>query len=762
MFGTLRIGRVLSVAVTALLLLAMPARGSAACAGDCNGDGEVTVNELVLMVSIALGTSPVSACENGDTDGNGEVTVNEIIAGVNIALGECVATTPTPTASPTVTPTFVPGTCGDPAVQAEEPLCALDQQTVPCDFLIEEHCLLPFPSSTFLRADETTETGLRVNYPREGMPINRRGVRVDPTEWNTLDGFSPGPVIQALFPEGVDMTASGAPPITDMAQSLDEDSPTVLLEAETGERVLHFAELDLSIHDNGVPPPDKQIFIIRPGIRLKEATRYIVAIRHLTDTQGTAIAPRRAFQILRDNLETPVDTINARREHFEDIFAKLEGAGVTRQDLLLAWDFVTASSESLTGRALSMRDQGLAANGPGAPPFEVTSVQGTLEAPYSDRIFRRIRGRYTVPLFMTNAQPPARYVLDENGMPVQNGTTTAPFTVTIPRLLVSGEGAPSQGRPVVYGHGLLGSGEGEVTAGNLQTLQSKYGFVLAATDWIGLSSADVPNVLRIIADISNFRELPDRLQQAFLNFILLGRLLNDPVNGFSSHEAFQLDGVPLIDTQELYYYGISQGGIEGGAYLALSPDTKRGVLGVGAANYSTMLQRSIDFAQYQIIFDQNYRDTFDRQLLFPLIQQLWDRGEPNGYTSRLLENPLPGTPAKKVIMQIGRHDSQVPDVASEIQARSLGIPAPAPSAWPRVQIPEVETPYDGSAFVVYDVGGTAAPLTNNPPTFENGVHEAVRRLDAAQAQIDAFLRPDGVVENFCDGPCVFTDVPGVQ
>ena len=64
--------------------------------------------------------------------------------------------------------------------------------------------------------------------------------------------------------------------------------------------------------------------------------------------------------------------------------------------------------------------------------------------------------------------------------------------------------------------------------------------------------------------------------------------------------------------------------------------------------------------------------------------------------------------------------------------------------------------------MIYDVNGTVPPLTNTPPETENGVHEAVRRLDAARRQIDAFLRPDGLVENFCDGPCFFRDVPGVE
>jgi hypothetical protein len=664
----------------------------------------------------------------------------------------------TPTAAPpTVTPTatateFVPGTCGDPAVQATEPLCALDSAPFTCDFLIEEKCLLPYPSSAFLVPDATTPTGLRLNYSLNAMPETTSHRHIDPTEWNTLDGFSPGPQILALFPQGVDLIASHVAPITDIARSLDNDSPTVIINAATGERVVHFVELDA--HATG---PATQAFIIRPEVRLPEATRYIVAIRGLVDPSGQPIPARRAFQILRDGLETPVNAINARRSHFEDIFTTLESAGVAREDLILAWDFVTASTQSLTSRALSLRDQGLTANGPGAPPFTVTSV----EDDYSEHIFRRVRGTFTVPLFMTKDAPGAVYSLDANGVPKQNGTASAPFTIIIPRSAVNGT-SPQPGRPLVYGHGLLGSGDGEITAGHLQQLADRFDFIVGATDWIGLSESDVVTVLKITTELSNFRQIPDRLQQSFLNFILLGRLMT-AANGLNSDPAFQFNGVPIIDPQELYYYGNSQGGIEGGAYLALAPDTIRGVLGVGAMNYSILLQRSIDGVQYEFSINQHYIDEIDRAILYPLIQQLWDRGEPQGYVSHLVSDPLPGTPAKKILMQMGLHDWQVSNLASEIEARSLGIPNLAPSALPLFDVPEMAAPFDGSAFVPYDVGGLPEPLTNIPPGTgdDNGVHEAVRRLDAAQQQIDAFLRPDGTVQNFCDGPCVFQNVPGV-
>lgn len=63
-----------------------------ACSGDCDGSGDIAVNELVLMVNIALGEAPLAACMGGDTDGSGDLGVNEIIAAVNNALAGCPTT----------------------------------------------------------------------------------------------------------------------------------------------------------------------------------------------------------------------------------------------------------------------------------------------------------------------------------------------------------------------------------------------------------------------------------------------------------------------------------------------------------------------------------------------------------------------------------------------------------------------------------------------------------------------------------------------
>ena len=59
------------------------------CAGDCNGNGSVAVNELVAGVNIALGSAAVDVCSACDTNGNGSVSVNELIAAVRRALDGC-------------------------------------------------------------------------------------------------------------------------------------------------------------------------------------------------------------------------------------------------------------------------------------------------------------------------------------------------------------------------------------------------------------------------------------------------------------------------------------------------------------------------------------------------------------------------------------------------------------------------------------------------------------------------------------------------
>jgi len=61
----------------------------ATCAGDCDGDGSVTVNELIKGVNIALGTLATDQCPSMDVDGDGNITIDELLKAVNAALVGC-------------------------------------------------------------------------------------------------------------------------------------------------------------------------------------------------------------------------------------------------------------------------------------------------------------------------------------------------------------------------------------------------------------------------------------------------------------------------------------------------------------------------------------------------------------------------------------------------------------------------------------------------------------------------------------------------
>ena len=65
------------------------AAGSVACAGDCDGNGEVSVDELITMVSIALGERELPDCKAGDRNDDGAIQVDEIISAVSRALEGC-------------------------------------------------------------------------------------------------------------------------------------------------------------------------------------------------------------------------------------------------------------------------------------------------------------------------------------------------------------------------------------------------------------------------------------------------------------------------------------------------------------------------------------------------------------------------------------------------------------------------------------------------------------------------------------------------
>ena len=59
------------------------------CPGDCNYDRSVTIDELLEGIGVALETTSLATCIDADTNGDGMVTVDELVATAQAALHGC-------------------------------------------------------------------------------------------------------------------------------------------------------------------------------------------------------------------------------------------------------------------------------------------------------------------------------------------------------------------------------------------------------------------------------------------------------------------------------------------------------------------------------------------------------------------------------------------------------------------------------------------------------------------------------------------------
>ena len=691
-------------------------------------------------------------------------------------------------------------------------------QTVPvpttlgCDPLDPEICLFPFPNDLFTVPDASTDTGRRISFhplamPRNGADVTAggEGKPIDPTEWNRNDGFSPGSTVLTIVPEidlhatwGTQGRAHGEVPpnepgyfdhrdhIADIGLYRKKSAPMVIINAVTGKRHPFWSELDTHPH---AALAGRQALILRPARNLEEGTRYVVALRNLRSPDGSAIAPRPEFAAYRDGSGADPN----RQAHLDTkVFRVLKKAGISRDSLYLAWDFTVASERNLAERILHMRDDAFGRilgdtdlsdrrTQGSSPEFVVDGVEDRTDTWRDSRgversqQLRRVHGRVTVPNYLDRIQQTEGHVkpndlpydapvpgsrlldLDLDGLPDQNPVEPfvhVPFLCDVP---LNGE----RNYPVLYGHGLLGD-RGQV--GDLKSPRRDGPFMGCAVDWWGMSTPDIPTVAAIIADMSSFPSLPDRAQQGFLNFLFLGRALVH-ADGLVTDPAFQQDGEELIFVSRgkkrrphLFYDGNSQGGIMGGSLIAVSPDVRRGILGVTGMNYSTLLHRSIDWEDlYAIPFYELYRDPAERVLAFALIQMLWDRGETNGFAHHLTDDPLENTPRHQVMLQIAWSDHQVANVSAEVLANTIGAPIllrglPKGRHWERKPYfaDTAKYPEKGSTLVYWDSGNAAPPNGNIPPTHNGDPHSHPRNEPASSWQEAQFLLTGWMV-NVCGG-----------
>lgn len=629
--------------------------------------------------------------------------------------------------------------CGDDT-ESQTPLAPLDIPADPdCDPLVPEVCGMPFPSSKWLVPDPSRKTGYTLTFGATTLPANNKGVHVDPAPYLRLDGFGVGAPAIAYF---ADLDGANLPGEEKIAETLSATSPVMMFEEQNGAlvRIPCFAEIDIRASQS-----DQRSLIVRPAVLLREGTRYVVALRGLMRTDGTPVPPSDAFIALRDGRAagTPVED---RAAHFDEMLGALETAGVPRKDLVLAWDWVTASHEALHGPLLHMRDEAFANLGSASPAFTITSLTTYTEEENPDVAYE-VLGTvavpdYTVPTPIGAAR--TGYILNwkEDGLPQVSGTYQAEFRARVPRTAL--DGTPHG--VMMHGHGLNGTHAqiGE----DWDAIAAREKVVVVGANMIGMSSEDVPGILEMIGDFSKFPVLADRLHQGVLDHAFLMRGMKV---GFDDVPQIAATGL-VIDPTRLFYEGISQGGIFGATHVAMSLDVTRGHLGVPGNNYSTLLQRSVDFSPFFALVALTYPDARDQQLLLAAVQGLWDRTDPVSHYRHISVDPHPNTPPHQVLLASAKADWQVSNLTNEMLTRSdvgvalmpgygRDVPLATPTPYPHV----------GSGLVNYDFGNPWPPPGNVPPEDDVGDPHGKPRKLAHQSQQMFHFFDTGEIIDVCGG-----------
>ncbi|HVA29968.1 MAG TPA: Ig-like domain-containing protein [Gaiellaceae bacterium] len=237
------------------------------------------------------------------------------------------------------------------------------------------------------------------------------------------------------------------------------------------------------------------------------------------------------------------------------------------------------------------------------------------------------------------------------------------------------------------------------------------------------------------------------------------------------------DGVPDLNASKITYFGQSFGGIYGTTFMAVEPDVHAGVVNVPGGSISEIARLSPAFrplvglallSRVPSLYNNPVPDPFvtnfneDMPLSGQSIevdtvpgadaiqnyidQQIWAQApaDPVAFASHIRMQPLPGVPAKSIIVQFAKGDETVPNPTASALIRAGGLE-------------------DRATYFRNDLAFARVPgyTRKDPHTFLSNIFVPAEAqfAVAAQQQIATFLGSGGATTIDPDGPSPFFETP---
>ena len=348
----------------------------------------------------------------------------------------------------------------------------------------------------------------------------------------------------------------------------------------------------------------------------------------------------------------------------ETSLAALDELGVQRQDIV---SFTSFTTQNVTREMYALRDYVDALPAP-ALPFDVTRMVDQNED------FRLLTGTFMSPQFMDGEVPfvdqGGRIHFDADGTPVQQGEFEVRFAVSLPQ----GDTPPNGWPVILYAHGT--GGDWMSFVGETARRAARLGFAMVGVDQIhhGIRNPDDDAPELLVFNFFNPQAFRNNNRQSAVDLMALARfIIENPLDPRVLGEGF------FFDASQLYFFGHSQGGINGPVYLAADDTARGGVLSGAGGVLPIALVDKVEPVNIPMLVATILRVQDPAQLrtdfpVFAALATAVEVSDPTLYVDAIARAPRDGFAAKHVMMTQGLTDQYTPPRSMEAMATSMGAP----------------------------------------------------------------------------------------
>ncbi|MBK8407496.1 MAG: hypothetical protein IPL19_05865 [Sandaracinaceae bacterium] len=536
---------------------------------------------------------------------------------------------------------------------------------------------LPWPSDVRRNPDGTLDVS-EFPQPRENQLVRRY---LNAIEADTR-GYSINGGTYLRFSASVDTSTLPA----DAAAAQDADASVFLMNVDADSpNVGTRHAVNVSYRDEATRYWPQHCVAVLPvfGVPLEWDTTYAVVVtRDVKPDAGGDYERDLDFEALLGDDTSDANVVSARAIHAPALTA-LANAGVAEADILSMAVFTTSAAynELLAARDFMMDEYEL-------PVADANEWQPNASA--STHV--ELLGRYGPSPIFQQGDLPYDYVEDggnfvvENGVPVVQDEFDVRFSLTIPPSTVP---MPAEGYPIVlYAHGTGGDYRSYARNG-VGAMLAEQGIAVMGVDQIHhgerLPGGGDPSIP--VFNVLNPLSLRDNARQSALDVVQQARLIDAlavpiTVTGRAAPVTF--------DTSKIYFYGHSQGGVNGPLFLAIDDQAQGGVLsGAGAVFVIAVVDKTepINIADILTLalglpgvgMDPLVREhmVYEHPLL-ALLTTWVDVADTASYAHLIHRAPRPGFAPKSILQTEGVSDPFTPPLTIEALGLAGGFPQVSP------------------------------------------------------------------------------------